>query len=269
MDGTTRAPRRRALLFIAIVASCVISSLQATALSTALPPMIADLGVSVGAGQWLTSGYNLAMGIAMPLTAYLVTRIPTKRLYLASIVLFAAGTAVSALAGDFAAMMVGRVVLPGSLAMAVVSPLAGRLYDRMGMRPLLVGGSVLMVVGFAGMAVLPADAPLWAPATLNAVRTLAVGCVMMPLVTWGVGGLATSEATASASALLTSLRTEAGAIGSAVFVGVMDAFGGVADTAGEVAASMHGVNVAFAGMAAVTVALLVLGVARTGRRAAA
>ena len=41
---------------------------MATALTTALPPIAKDLGVSMQTGQWLTSGYSLAMGAcAVPL----------------------------------------------------------------------------------------------------------------------------------------------------------------------------------------------------------
>ena len=74
--------QKRTLIFINIVITCVATSMLATALTTALPAVIADLNISVTTGQWLTSGYSLAMGIVMPLTAFLITRLPTRRLYL-------------------------------------------------------------------------------------------------------------------------------------------------------------------------------------------
>ena len=97
--------RRRTLIFINILIACIASSMLSTALTTALLPIMKDLHVSVATGQWLTSGYSLAMGIIMPLTAFLITRFPTKKLYLTGIGLFIAGLVICALAPVFPAMM--------------------------------------------------------------------------------------------------------------------------------------------------------------------
>ena len=68
--------RKRLLIFLNIVISCIASSMLSTALTAALPAIVADLKISVTTGQWLTSGYSLAMGVMMPLTAFLITRFP-------------------------------------------------------------------------------------------------------------------------------------------------------------------------------------------------
>ncbi len=47
-------------------------------MTTALPNIVAYFGVTASIGQWVTSGYSLAMGVTMPLTAFLITRFPTK-----------------------------------------------------------------------------------------------------------------------------------------------------------------------------------------------
>ncbi len=70
--------RKKMLIFLNIMITCIASSMLATALTTALPPIMEDFGISVSTGQWMTSGYSLAMGIMMPLTAFLITRFPTK-----------------------------------------------------------------------------------------------------------------------------------------------------------------------------------------------
>ena len=102
--------RKRMLIFVNIVISCIASSMLATALTTALPPIIKDLSISVTTGQWLTSGYSLAMAITMPLTAFLIDRFPTKRLYCVAIVIFLAGLLISAVSVNFPMMMLGRLV---------------------------------------------------------------------------------------------------------------------------------------------------------------
>ena len=58
--------RKRTLIFLNIMISCIASSMLATALTTALPPIIQDLHVSVSTGQWLTSGYQIPYSQALP-----------------------------------------------------------------------------------------------------------------------------------------------------------------------------------------------------------
>ena len=43
-------------------------------LSAALPTIVSDFGISVTTGQWLTSIFQLVMGVMVPLTAYLTRR---------------------------------------------------------------------------------------------------------------------------------------------------------------------------------------------------
>lgn len=87
--------KRKYLIFITILLSTTIASMLSTALTTALTPIAKDLGVGLETGQWLTSGFSLAMGIMMPLTAYLIRRFPTRRLYLIGILVFMLGLVVS------------------------------------------------------------------------------------------------------------------------------------------------------------------------------
>jgi EmrB/QacA subfamily drug resistance transporter len=102
--------RKRTLLFINLIVSGIASSILSTAMTTALPQVISYFGVTTSTGQWITSGYSLAMGMVMPLTAFLITKFPTKRLYLSGIGLFLAGLLLSIFAGNFPIMMVGRVM---------------------------------------------------------------------------------------------------------------------------------------------------------------
>ena len=73
--------QKRSLIFINILVTCIASSMLATSLTTALPPILNDLKISATIGQWLTSGYSLAMGIMMPATAFLIRRFETKKFY--------------------------------------------------------------------------------------------------------------------------------------------------------------------------------------------
>lgn len=136
------------------------------------------------------------------------------------------------------------VTLPGSLVTALVSPFAGKLYDKLGMRILFITGTVCLTISNILMVFIGLETSVWAASGFNVIRSVAIACLMMPLVTWGAGSVKTEE-TPHATALLTSLRTIAGAIGSAVSVSVMTLVANHSvDTYGE-RASIHGVNMTF------------------------
>lgn len=102
--------RKRAMIFLCLIVSGIASSTLATAMTTALPNLVDYFGISTTIGQWVTSGYSLAMGMIMPLTAFLITRFPTKKLYLIGIGSFIAGLILSIFAGHFGVMMAGRIL---------------------------------------------------------------------------------------------------------------------------------------------------------------
>lgn len=433
--------RKRMWIFICLIVSGIASSILSTAMTTALPNLVGYFGISTSLGQWVTSGYSLAMGIVMPLTAFLITRFPTKRLYLAGIGSFILGLLFSIFAGSFGMMMAGRILqacgngvlmsaaqvviltvypvekkgtmmgtyglattaapiiaptlagllidafgwksifyivlvimsisfllscfvfedvlevqekkfdvisfiesligfggitlgignisacgitgvqaaapllagivfsslfavrqcrlekpfldvkilknrdyavsvissmllyfvmmgssvlmplyvqsvmgysavisglvtLPGSLATTLVSPFAGRIYDKMGIKKLFVAGAAAMVLSNIGMYFLTLSTPLWAGAVLNVIRNIAIGSLMMPLLTWGTTSIHIKKV-ADASSLLTSFRTVAGSIGSALFVGIMTAVSESSAASYGDRALMHGMNIAF------------------------
>jgi EmrB/QacA subfamily drug resistance transporter len=444
------------LIFINLIISGIASSTLSTALSTALPNIISYFGVSTSSGQWITSGYSLAMGMVMPLTAYLITKFPTKKLYLGGIGIFIIGLLMSIFTGNFAVMMVGRVLqacgngvllsaaqviiltmypiekkgtmmgtyglattaapiiaptiaglmidafgwksifyvvlavmvcsfamscvvfddilelqnkkfdtisfvesifafggvtlgignigsygmgsvysfgplligvvgsiffvkrqssldtpfldvkilknreyalsvissmllyfvmmgssilmplyvqtvmgypavisglvmLPGSLVTALASPFAGKMYDKMGIKKIFVVGSICLLISNLGMVFLTMDTPLFVAAAWNVVRSVAIGSLMMPLLTWGTSHVDPLRV-ADASSLLTSFRTIAGSIGSAVFVGIMTTVGAKSGARYGDGALLHGVNMAFLSMAAFTVILLLISI---------
>lgn len=447
-------PRKRNLIFINLVVSGIASSTLSTAMTTALPNVVDYFGISTSLGQWVTSGYSLAMGMIMPLTAFLITRFPTKKLYMTGIGSFILGLLLSIFASNFWVMMAGRILqacgngvlmsaaqviiltvyppekkgtmmgtyglsttaapiiaptiaglmidafgwksifylvfiimavsfvisgivfedvlelqdkkfdvlsfvesifafggitlgignitssglfslpsgvplligivvcvlfiirqcslekpfldvrilsnwnyavsvissmvlylvmmgssvmmplyvqsvmgysavvsglvtLPGSLATAVISPLAGRIYDNIGIRKIFVAGALALLISNLGMFFLPMEAPLAVAAILNVIRNLSIGSLMMPLLTWGTSNVRIQKV-ADASSLLTSFRTIAGSIGSAVFVGIMTAVSESSASAYGEKALMHGLNVSFLCMAVGAFILLLI-----------
>lgn len=443
--------KQRTTIFFNIIISCVASSMLITALTSALPAIVSDLHISYAAGQWITSGYSLIMGIMMPLTAFLITRFPTKKLYLVGIDLSILGLLLCIVAPNFPLIMVARglqacgngistsmaqvilltiyppekrgtamggyglasgaapiiaptlagiivdywgwraifvpvlvilivsfiwavfsfddvleteeksfdsqsfalsviafggltlgignvisygitstsvwpvltagiiaatifvyrqlhishpflevrvfgdrnftvsiigsmllqftvmglsvlfpmyiqtvcgysatisglVRLPGSLAMAVTSLLAGTLYDKVGIKRLFIVGPTTMLISMLGIATFTSATPLWLIAILNVTYNISIGFLMMPIVTWGMRGLS-SSLTAHGSALMNSLKTVAGSIGAALFVGIMS----VMNTATIGKDSAYGFRITALFMAFVAFVLLVIG----------
>lgn len=153
-------------------------------------------------------------------------------------------------------LVAGLSLLPGGLMMAAVARPVGRLYDRVGARPLVIPGAVGMTLALGLFAALGADAPLVAVIGVHVLMMGSLGLMMTPLMTDALGAL-TDDLYSHGSALLATLQQVAGALGSAVFVTVA-ALGsqgppGIPDA--------HGLQLAFTvagciGLVAIVVALL-------------
>jgi DHA1 family inner membrane transport protein len=75
-----------------------------------LPEIGADLGVSQGTAGQAVTAYALGVVIGGPLVTMATARLPRKGLAIGLMLLFAAGSALSALAPTFALLLAGRVV---------------------------------------------------------------------------------------------------------------------------------------------------------------
>ena len=98
-----------------------ISALDIVVVATALPTMQAHLGASLADLEWTINAYSLAFGCLMLTGAALGDRFGRRRMYVAGLVTFVAGSAVAALAPSAGVLIAGRVI-QGSGA-AVLLPL--------------------------------------------------------------------------------------------------------------------------------------------------
>jgi MFS family permease len=159
----------------------------------------------------------------------------------------------------YKAVISGLATLPGSLATTLVSPLAGKLYDKIGIKKIFVVGSLFLVVSNLGMCTISTSTPLIVAVLFNVLRNVSIGALMMPLLTWGTSNVKPQKI-ADASSLLTSFRTISGSIGSAVFVGIMTTVGAASVKTYGSEALMHGVNIAFLCMALFTSIMLLISI---------
>lgn len=75
-----------------------------------LPEVATDFAVSEATAGWLISGYALAVVVGALLLTAVTLRLPRKALLLGLVVLFIIGNVLTAIAGDYATAMVGRII---------------------------------------------------------------------------------------------------------------------------------------------------------------
>lgn len=110
---TRRTPTARTVLFI-VGFGVFVAADDLTVVSTMLRPIIADLGIVLPDGlddaAWIVNAYLIAFVAVMPFMGRLSDVIGRRRVFVASLALFGAGSIVIALSNTFAPFLVGRVL---------------------------------------------------------------------------------------------------------------------------------------------------------------
>ncbi|CAE7210073.1 unnamed protein product [Rhizoctonia solani] len=96
------------LIFVAICASTFLSALELTSVSTALPTIVEDLHGHDFA--WVGSAYTLGSTAFMPMSGGLADIFGRRPVMLASLVIFAVGSAICGAAPNMSALIAGRTV---------------------------------------------------------------------------------------------------------------------------------------------------------------
>ena len=159
----------------------------------------------------------------------------------------------------YSATISGFVTLPGAIVMAVLSPIAGKIYDKLGIRKLYISSAILLFIGSAGMSRITIETSIWWACILNIFRYAAIGCILTPIMTWGVNNIENSL-TSHGTALINTLRTIAGAIGSVVFVGIMTSVASNSTAIDSNLAQLEGMSASFVGMAIASAVFLIIGI---------
>jgi MFS transporter, DHA2 family, methylenomycin A resistance protein len=116
--------QRRTLTLVVMCVGMFLVLLDVTVVNVALPRLRTDLGAGVSSLQWIVDGYAVALASLMLPCGDLGDRHGHKRVVLAGLAAFGAGSLAAGLAPDPALLVAGRVVqgvgaallLPGTLA---------------------------------------------------------------------------------------------------------------------------------------------------------
>jgi EmrB/QacA subfamily drug resistance transporter len=176
-----------------VVIGAIMSILDITVVSVALPTFQREFDATYATVAWTMTAYTLALATVIPITGWAADRFGTKRLYLTSLVLFVAGSALCSVAWDIGPLigfralqgLGGGMLMP--LGMTIMTHAAGpqrvgRVMAVLGVPMLLgpIGGPILggwlvdsaswhwiflinvpigLVAFLAAFAVLPKDRP--------------------------------------------------------------------------------------------------------------
>lgn len=153
-------------------------------------------------------------------------------------------------------LVAGLAVLPGGLIQGIAGPFVGRIYDRVGPRPLLIPATILTSISLMAFAMfLSADTPIWTIIAIHVTLSISLAFTFPPMMNSAMGSLP-PNLYASGSAVVGTSQQLFGAAGTAALVVVF--------TLGSAAASATAGTPAEAVVAGTHLAFLVAAFASLG-----
>lgn len=103
-------PYNRSLLVVVLLIGTFCTVLNQTLLTTAFPALMKAFDISASSVQWLTTGFLLVNGIMIPISAWLINKFSSKKLYLSAMTFFLIGTITCFVAPNFSTLLIGRLI---------------------------------------------------------------------------------------------------------------------------------------------------------------
>jgi len=102
--------RKSKIALVIMLVGAFVSSLSQSLLTSALPSIMTEYTVSATIGQWLTTIYILILGIITAITAFLIDKYNTNKLFISAMAIFLIGCTISMLAPNFPILLFSRVL---------------------------------------------------------------------------------------------------------------------------------------------------------------
>ncbi|WP_280770044.1 MDR family MFS transporter [Salipaludibacillus daqingensis] len=182
------------------------------------------------------------MGMAHPMLEF---RVFKKRVFTVSVIITSIGF--TGLIGletliplymqnmrGFTAVEAGMVLLPGALIAGLMSPITGRIFDKIGAKKLAVPGLILMTISTFAFLFIDTETSLVYLAVMYAIRMFGFSMVMMPTNTAGLNQMP-RKLIPHGAAVTNTVRQMSASIGTAMLVTVMTTTEQTADATMEVA----------------------------------
>lgn len=160
----------------------------------------------------------------------------------------------------------GLIMMPGGLAMGLLGPQVGKVFDRVGGRPLVIPGSVGITVALGLFTQISLSTPYWFVFLAHILLMVSLAAVFTPVFTLGLGAVP-PQLYSHASSLLGALQQVAGAMGAALSIAVLTARNDslLDGGASELGAYVGGMQWAFGLSAILSIAVIILAVVLPGR----
>ncbi|GAA4682722.1 DHA2 family efflux MFS transporter permease subunit [Frondihabitans cladoniiphilus] len=153
-------------------------------------------------------------------------------------------------------LQVGLLLLPGGLIMGALSPVVGNLYDRVGPRPLVIPGSILISAGLWLLTTLTHHSSAAFVLVVYIVLSIGLAFLLTPLLTTALGSVP-APLYSYGSATFSTVQQLAGAAGTALFITLMTVGTSASSSRSAMTAMAHGVHTAFLWGAIVSLAGLI------------
>src|SRR3954447_11724774 len=100
-----------------LIVGMFMSVLDSSIVNVAIPDIQNELSGSPDSVAWVVTGYTLALGVVVPLSGWLGMRFGQSRLYIVSVLGFAAGSALCGLAWNLDSLIAFRILqaIPGGV----------------------------------------------------------------------------------------------------------------------------------------------------------
>ncbi|MEO8380692.1 MAG: DHA2 family efflux MFS transporter permease subunit [Acidobacteriota bacterium] len=108
--ATARKPVNKWLVTVSITFGTLMGAIDASIVNVAVPHLTGSLGVTVEQITWVTTAFVIATVMVMPLTGFLARMFGQKRVYLISLVIFIAGSALCGMARTLPLLVIFRVI---------------------------------------------------------------------------------------------------------------------------------------------------------------
>jgi EmrB/QacA subfamily drug resistance transporter len=146
---------------------------------------------------------------------------------------------------EFTAFEAGLALLPGALITGLMSPITGRIFDKVGARWLALIGLSIITVSSLALSNLGPSTSFTFITIMYGIRMFGLSMVMMPVATAGLNKLP-KRLIAHGAAMDNTMKMIAASVGTAILVTVMTTSAENAQQRPEIAnPDMYGANVAF------------------------
>ncbi len=107
---TNLLPMHQKGIFATLIIAVFVTAMATTVTGNMIPNFTEYFGVSANLAQWLTSGATLVSGIIIPVTAFLIKRMPNKIYFFAAMIAYTLGSLFVFLAPTFPVLLISRLL---------------------------------------------------------------------------------------------------------------------------------------------------------------